>query len=125
MKNWRAHYIFKNSERITYLSLRGFVAFPLCPSGEPHPPALGCPPESVRIYVTQLFSYNGFYSVANAVYNLGHPVSRWDNLYFRSSAFDEMSLIQVPRLDDKGYAQKRRPLWLVWVGERFLELAAI
>lgn len=52
-------------------------------------------------------------------------VSRWDNLHFRSSASHEMSLIQVQRLDDKGYAKKRRPLWLVWVGEQFLELKDI
>ena len=42
-------------------------------------------------------------------------VSRWENLHFRSSASSDMSLIQVQRLDDKGYAKKRRPLWLVWV----------
>ena len=36
-----------------------------------------------------------------------------------------MSLIQLQRLDSKGYAQKRRPLWLVWVGEQFLELKDI
>ena len=36
-----------------------------------------------------------------------------------------MSLIQVQRLDSKGYAKKRRPLWLVWVGEQFLELKDI
>ncbi|MEM8780956.1 MAG: NF041680 family putative transposase [Cyanobacteria bacterium P01_G01_bin.49] len=52
-------------------------------------------------------------------------VSRWDNLHFRSSASYDMSLIQVQRLDDKGYARKRRPLWLVWVGEQFLELKDI
>jgi hypothetical protein len=52
-------------------------------------------------------------------------LSRWDNLHFRSSASHDMSLIQVQRLDSKGYAQKRRPLWLVWVGEQFLELKNI
>lgn len=52
-------------------------------------------------------------------------VSRWENLHFRSSASSDMSLIQVQRLDDKGYAKKRRPLWLVWVGEQFLELTDI
>jgi hypothetical protein len=52
-------------------------------------------------------------------------VSRWDNLHFRSSASHDMSLIQVQRLDNKGYAKKRRPLWLVWVGEQFLELKDI
>ena len=52
-------------------------------------------------------------------------VSRWDNLHFRSSVSHDMSLIQVQRLDDKGYAKKRRPLWLVWIGEQFLELTDI
>lgn len=52
-------------------------------------------------------------------------VSRWDNLHFRSSASHDMILIQVQRLDEKGYAKKRRPLWLVWVGEQFLELKEI
>ena len=52
-------------------------------------------------------------------------LSRWDNLHFRSSASYDMSLIQVQRLDDKGYATKRRPLWLVWIGEQFLELKDI
>ena len=36
-----------------------------------------------------------------------------------------MNLIQVQRLDSRGYAKKRRPLWLVWVGEQFLELTDI
>lgn len=52
-------------------------------------------------------------------------VSRWNKLHLRSSASHDMSLIQVQRLDSKGYATKRRPLWLVWVGEQFLELTAI
>lgn len=52
-------------------------------------------------------------------------VSRWNKLHFRSSASHDMSLIQVQRLDSKGYATKRRPLWLVWVGEQFLELTDI
>lgn len=52
-------------------------------------------------------------------------ISKWDDLHFRSSASYDMSLIQVQRLDSKGYAQKRRPLWLVWVGEQFLELKDI
>ena len=52
-------------------------------------------------------------------------VSRWDNLHFRSSASHDMSLIQIQRLDNQGYAKKRRPLWLVWVGEQFLELTDI
>jgi hypothetical protein len=52
-------------------------------------------------------------------------VSKWNNLHFRSSASHDMSLIQVQRLDDKGYAKKRRPLWLVWVGEQFLGLKDI
>ncbi|MGD1922452.1 MAG: hypothetical protein ACFCAD_28305 [Pleurocapsa sp.] len=36
-----------------------------------------------------------------------------------------MSLIQVQRLDSQGFARKRRPFWLVWVGEQFLELKDI
>ena len=34
-------------------------------------------------------------------------------------------LFQVQRLDDKGSLKKRRSLWLVWVGEQFLELKNI
>ena len=43
----------------------------------------------------------------------------------RLSASHDMSLIQMQRLDDQGYGKKRRPLWLVWVGEQFLELTDI
>jgi DDE superfamily endonuclease len=52
-------------------------------------------------------------------------ISKWDGLHFRTSPFYDMSLIQVQRLDSQGYAQKYRPLWLVWVGEQFLELKDI
>lgn len=51
-------------------------------------------------------------------------ISKWDDLHFRTSASYDMSLIQVQRLDSKG-DKKRRPLWLVWVGEQFLELKDI
>jgi hypothetical protein len=36
-----------------------------------------------------------------------------------------MNLIQVQRLDSKNLIKKRRPLWLVWVGQPFLELKDI
>jgi hypothetical protein len=36
-----------------------------------------------------------------------------------------MTLIQIERLNPKGSGRKRRPLWLVWVGEQFLELKDI
>ena len=36
-----------------------------------------------------------------------------------------MSLIQVERLNSRGSGKKRRSLWLVWVGEQFLELEDI
>lgn len=49
-------------------------------------------------------------------------ISKWDALHFRTSADHDLSLIQVLRLDSKGSLKKRRPLWLVWVGEQFLEL---
>lgn len=52
-------------------------------------------------------------------------ISRWDELHFRSSASHNMSLIQVQRLDSKSLITKRRPLWLVWVGQPFLELKDI
>lgn len=52
-------------------------------------------------------------------------ISQWDGLHFRSSASYDMSLIRVQRLDSKGLVKKRRPLWLVWVGEQFLELKDI
>ncbi len=34
-------------------------------------------------------------------------------------------MIQVQKLNSKGSLKKRRPLWLVWVGEQFLELKDI
>ena len=49
-------------------------------------------------------------------------ISKWDALHFRTSADHDLSLIQVLRLDSKGSLKKRRPLWLVWIGEQFLEL---
>ncbi len=52
-------------------------------------------------------------------------ISKWDNLHFRSSPAHDMSLIQVERLNQKSSGKKRRPLWLVWVGEQFLELKDI
>ena len=52
-------------------------------------------------------------------------IPKWEELHFRSSASDKMSLIKVQRLDSKGHEKKRRPLWLVWVGEQFLELKDI
>ncbi len=52
-------------------------------------------------------------------------ISRWGELHLRSSSSHEMSLIQVQRLDSQGLSRKRRPLWLVWVGEEFLELKDI
>jgi hypothetical protein len=52
-------------------------------------------------------------------------ISKWDNLHFRSSPSHEMSLIQVQRLNLLNSQKKRRPLWLVWVGEQFLELENI
>ena len=36
-----------------------------------------------------------------------------------------MSLIQVQRVHPRSSVKKRRPLWLVWVGEQFLELKDI
>ena len=52
-------------------------------------------------------------------------ISQWNDLHFRSSPCDDMSLIQVERLSLKGSGRKRRPLWLVWVGEQFLDLKDI
>jgi hypothetical protein len=46
-------------------------------------------------------------------------------LHFRTASDDELSLIKVERLNPSGSGNKRRPLWLVWVGEQFLELEAI
>jgi hypothetical protein len=48
-------------------------------------------------------------------------ISQWKDLHFRSSASHDMSLIQVERLNPKSSGKKCRPLWLVWVGEQFLE----
>jgi hypothetical protein len=52
-------------------------------------------------------------------------ISKWDNLHFRTSASDEMSLIKVERLNSQNSLKKRRYLWLVWVGEQFLQLKDI
>jgi hypothetical protein len=52
-------------------------------------------------------------------------ISQWKELHFRSSPSENMSLIQVERLNSKKESQKLRPLWLVWVGEQFLELKDI
>ena len=49
-------------------------------------------------------------------------ISQWKSLHFRTSASHDMSLIQVDRLNAKSSSKKHRPLWLVWVGEQFLEL---
>lgn len=52
-------------------------------------------------------------------------ISKWNELHFRTAASHDLNLIQVQRLDDKSSLKKRRPLWLVWVGEQFLELKNI
>ena len=52
-------------------------------------------------------------------------ISQWNNLHFRTAASQQMSLIQVQRVHPRSSVQKRRPLWLVWVGEQFLELKDI
>jgi hypothetical protein len=52
-------------------------------------------------------------------------ISQWNNLHFHSSSSHDMSLIQVERLNSRGSGKKRRSLWLVWVGEQFLELEDI
>ena len=52
-------------------------------------------------------------------------ISQWKNLHFRSSAAHDMSLIKVERLNSRNLRKKPRPLWLVWVGEQFLELKDI
>ena len=52
-------------------------------------------------------------------------ISRWDELHFRSSSPHDMSLIQVERAKSPKSGKKHRCLWLVWVGERFLELKDI
>ncbi|MEN0051580.1 MAG: NF041680 family putative transposase [Bacteroidota bacterium] len=52
-------------------------------------------------------------------------ISKWDNLHFRTAASHDMRLIQVTRLNSKSSEKKRRPLWLVWVGEQFLDLKDI
>lgn len=52
-------------------------------------------------------------------------ISQWKELHFRSSAAHDMSLIKVERLNLKKSGGKHRSLWLVWVGEQFLELKDI
>lgn len=52
-------------------------------------------------------------------------ISQWKKLHFRSSASHDMSLIRVERLNPRSSGQKPRSLWLVWVGEQFLELKDI
>ena len=52
-------------------------------------------------------------------------ISQWKDLHFRTSASHDMNLIQVERLNPKKSGGKHRSLWLVWVGEQFLELKDI
>ena len=52
-------------------------------------------------------------------------ISKWDNLHFRASASHDMSLIQIERLNAQSSGKNRRSLWLVWVGEQFLQLKDI
>jgi len=52
-------------------------------------------------------------------------ISQWQELHFRSSASEDMSLIRVERLNSRSSGKKARSLWLVWVGEQFLELKDI
>jgi hypothetical protein len=52
-------------------------------------------------------------------------ISQWQESHFRSSASHDMSLIQVERLNPRRKGKKPRSLWLVWVGEQFLELKDI
>jgi hypothetical protein len=52
-------------------------------------------------------------------------ISKWAHLHFRTSAAHQMSLIKVKRLNSQNSSKKRRYLWLVWVGEQFLELKDI
>ena len=52
-------------------------------------------------------------------------ISQWQELHFRSSASHDMSLIRVERLNPRSSGKKARSLWLVWVGEQFLELKDI
>ncbi len=52
-------------------------------------------------------------------------ISQWKDLHFRTSASHDMSLIQVERLNPKSSGKQHRSLWLVWVGEQFLELKDI
>ena len=52
-------------------------------------------------------------------------ISQWKDLHFRSSSTHDMSLIQVERIKLKKSGKKHRSLWLVWVGEQFLQLKDI
>lgn len=52
-------------------------------------------------------------------------ISQWKELHFRSSSSQDMSLIRVERLNSRREGKTPRPLWLVWVGEQFLELKDI
>ncbi len=49
-------------------------------------------------------------------------LNKWNDLHFRTSPSHDLSLIQVERLNPKSSGTKHRCLWLVWVGEEFLEL---
>lgn len=52
-------------------------------------------------------------------------ISQWKDLHFRSCSSHDMSLIQVERIKLKKSGKKHRSLWLVWIGEQFLELRDI
>lgn len=52
-------------------------------------------------------------------------LNQWNDVHFRTSSSHNMSLIQVERLNRKSSEKKRRSLWLVWVGEEFLDLKQV
>jgi DDE superfamily endonuclease len=49
-------------------------------------------------------------------------LKKWQDLHFRTAPNQSLNLIQVERLSLPFATKQYRPLWLVWVGQQFLEL---
>lgn len=52
-------------------------------------------------------------------------ISQWRNLHFRNAYAQKLNLIKIQRLEKKKTGNRYQPLWLIWVGQQFLDLEQI
>ena len=52
-------------------------------------------------------------------------ISQWRNLHFRNAYAQKLNLIKIQRLEKKKTGNRHQPLWLIWVGQQFLDLEQI